>query len=954
MFATSNELSDMEPKRKNKDSLEELFDSTKNLGKQAQTITIGFSPVDLENEVFVDAEEFLQRQASAEKPLEPSVVELDAHGFGCATDSPELFFAEKSRSLKAINFGAANDKESQEDEINNLSFELDNALLNDVSSEVSPWKSNEKMYYKNPGNSPIFKGTSKSIISPNSRHTNEKHSSSGDHRDASFNSPKNEISSQSKRSSSSFPSFQGVLSPSLAHRQSPQDKHPFQLNLSISQEVSNSNGQVDQSSTEFNHLNGSFPENKSSQFERIVTGIAPYHNFRGSIPVNILIDPHKAVRDAIQAAIAVPSTERANMNWTHPVHPSQVANVSLDAVVAVQAMVEATNAVQASVAEVLRLRSLAQRAVEEAVVSEAMAIADYAKSNTEYTPSLMGPEYSVKGCGDGDEKTQLKDDHEIQSQYKENGVTSVKDSNSNVIGPIMPSGRLLDRDRTNTQSNGPRSVTPKLDRQGRNGSRANAGDLIYLSSSQISQVDQTNTRARRRCVHQCDLDEMRWLQCSSTPSSTHQEYMMHTVGRDNNQLKSHVEDQNWDLVANGLENKLPLLVEKKKFTPNAQNERQESCNRHFHRNAQASHVQPPISFGDTCSEGRQKANFLFTASHDVINQHLKDKKSLVHDDHRPVNDKKHGISDEFVPESVVFNPTVISSEEKQFVFEQPNENLTRHRAVTRGTFRGNYEGENRISHIPSMPPSNDIPLENTFYDPATSYSAVCSGINRPKLCKRFLCTIGGEIAETFLFRNTSSNYARICASIVPLSRGCNQFRITPPVLEMPPYASDHFVIRFVATQLGAVSGIFQFRSMSGDPFATPYEIIVDAHVKDSSASKPAIPGSDEVRRIDMIDIHPTYVRVEKGGHSSFEITNISIIPQHGVIPANGKTNVRVSVSEESPEIFQNTWCGSISVDVNGKFVREVSIVIDPSIYLGCFYEQIKQAEKGALFFYWKY
>ncbi|CAK4587014.1 unnamed protein product, partial [Aphanomyces euteiches] len=60
----------------------------------------------------------------------------------------------------------------------------------------------------------------------------------------------------------------------------------------------------------------------------------------------------------------------------------------------VQAMVEATNAVQASVAEVLRLRSLAQRAVEEAVVSEAMAIADYAKSNTEYTPSLMGPEYS--------------------------------------------------------------------------------------------------------------------------------------------------------------------------------------------------------------------------------------------------------------------------------------------------------------------------------------------------------------------------------------------------------------------------------------------------------------------------------------------------------------------------------------------------------------------------------
>ncbi|KAH9150764.1 hypothetical protein LEN26_004017 [Aphanomyces euteiches] len=462
MFATSNELSDMEPKRKNKDSLEELFDSTKNLGKQAQTITIRFSPVDLENEVFVDAEEFLQRQASAEKPLEPSVVELDAHGFGCATDSPELFFAEKSRSLKAINFGVANDKESQEDEINNLSFELDNALLNDVSSEVSPWKSNEKMYYKNPGNSPIFKGTSKSIISPNSRHTNEKHSSSGDHRDASFNSPKNEISSQSKRSSSSFPSFQGVLSPSLAHRQSPQDKHPFQLNLSISQEVSNSNGQVDQSSTEFNHLNGSFPENKSSQFERIVTGIAPYHNFRGSIPVNILIDPHKAVGDAIQAAIAVPSTERANMNWTHPVHPSQVANLSLDAVVAVQAMVEATNAVQASVAEVLRLRSLAQRAVEEAVVSEAMAIADYAKSNTEYIPSLMGPEYSVKGCGDGDEKTQLKDDHEIQSQYKENGVTSVKDSNADVIGPIMPSGRLLDRDRTNTQNKVEMEAAPMM------------------------------------------------------------------------------------------------------------------------------------------------------------------------------------------------------------------------------------------------------------------------------------------------------------------------------------------------------------------------------------------------------------------------------------------------------------------------------------------------------------
>ncbi|RHY97774.1 hypothetical protein DYB37_008762 [Aphanomyces astaci] len=149
--------------------------------------------------------------------------------------------------------------------------------------------------------------------------------------------------------------------------------------------------------------------------------------------------------------------------------------------------------------------------------------------------------------------------------------------------------------------------------------------------------------------------------------------------------------------------------------------------------------------------------------------------------------------------------------------------------------------------------------------------------------------------------------------------------------------------------------------MSGDPMATPYEIIVDAHVKKPSGVPPPIDHSlvpppphprtssviadDSHPKQHVFDVQPTHVQLirRRRTTASIDIFNyvaktstfsvlcpfkhLRVAPNQGVIPPNGKCTVDISLTSSS-QVQAVAWCGLLTVVVNGAVTREISVVVD--------------------------
>uniref|UniRef100_M4B978 Abnormal spindle-like microcephaly-associated protein ASH domain-containing protein n=1 Tax=Hyaloperonospora arabidopsidis (strain Emoy2) TaxID=559515 RepID=M4B978_HYAAE len=123
----------------------------------------------------------------------------------------------------------------------------------------------------------------------------------------------------------------------------------------------------------------------------------------------------------------------------------------------------------------------------------------------------------------------------------------------------------------------------------------------------------------------------------------------------------------------------------------------------------------------------------------------------------------------------------------------------------------------------------------------------------PHRSRRFLCSVGDIMTEQIIFTNETSSVGRICVSLLPLSTGCQQFSVSPAVLELGPKASSAFHITFSARYAGAVSGVFQFRGVGVDSLFDPYEIVIEASVKRQSESQ-ALRSSSTARRYRETDV----------------------------------------------------------------------------------------------------
>lgn len=248
-------------------------------------------------------------------------------------------------------------------------------------------------------------------------------------------------------------------------------------------------------------------------------------------------------------------------------------------------------------------------------------------------------------------------------------------------------------------------------------------------------------------------------------------------------------------------------------------------------------------------------------------------------------------------------------------------------------------------------------------------------------CRRLLCMVGDTMVEQIVFSNGSDSVGRICASLLPLSTGCQQFSISPAVLELGPRTSSSFFVTFQARYPGVVSGIFQFRAVGVDLLLAPYEVMMEASVRDKlkiesndSAMKThrtknelAYRRIEEVRSSDLlldVDISPMFVQFacsksKTGEHrvrsSKVRIVNnsadvlpfkvkcihenIQVSPIVGVIqPASEQFVSLLPLSQphqssrsSSASLTSSKWCGTVTIQVAETVVREVSVVIDPKI-----------------------
>lgn len=239
------------------------------------------------------------------------------------------------------------------------------------------------------------------------------------------------------------------------------------------------------------------------------------------------------------------------------------------------------------------------------------------------------------------------------------------------------------------------------------------------------------------------------------------------------------------------------------------------------------------------------------------------------------------------------------------------------------------------------------------------------------------------MTERIVFSNGGDSVGRICVSLLPLSTGCQQFAVSPAVLDLGPRASSSFHVTFTARTAGVAAGIFQFRGVGVDALFAPYEVLIEASVRRNlnveegdAPSKLARLRNDqrdrqveELRRskcINEVEIGPTFVKFEhaktKRGDrtinaSKVKITNntedtlpfkincshehLKITPGSGVLPPASEAFVkilpvsrpfdrhsngeRLDVSARSV-VHADNWAGSFTVSVGKKFSRVISFV----------------------------
>uniref|UniRef100_K3WJU4 Uncharacterized protein n=1 Tax=Globisporangium ultimum (strain ATCC 200006 / CBS 805.95 / DAOM BR144) TaxID=431595 RepID=K3WJU4_GLOUD len=243
------------------------------------------------------------------------------------------------------------------------------------------------------------------------------------------------------------------------------------------------------------------------------------------------------------------------------------------------------------------------------------------------------------------------------------------------------------------------------------------------------------------------------------------------------------------------------------------------------------------------------------------------------------------------------------------------------------------------------------------------------------------------MTEQIVFSNGGDTIGRICVSLLPLSTGCQQFAVTPAVLELRPGASSSFYVTFAAQAPGVAAGIFQFRGVGVNALFAPYEVLIEASVRRNLNIEGGKPTQlarlrstqsgrqvEELRKsksINEVEIGPTFVKFERsktksGGRtvsaSKMKITNntdatlpfkltcsyenLKITPDSGVIPPVSEVFVKIvpvsrpvdrssnsgslGMSTRSPTNAEK-WAGSFTVVVGKKISREVSFVISREI-----------------------
>lgn len=243
------------------------------------------------------------------------------------------------------------------------------------------------------------------------------------------------------------------------------------------------------------------------------------------------------------------------------------------------------------------------------------------------------------------------------------------------------------------------------------------------------------------------------------------------------------------------------------------------------------------------------------------------------------------------------------------------------------------------------------------------------------------------MTERIVFSNGSDSIGRICVSLLPLSTGCQQFSVSPAVLELAPRASSSFHVTFKARTAGVAAGIFQFRGVGVESLFAPYEVLIEASVRRNLeldeydvAGKFTHIGNnqsdrhvEELRRskcINEVEIGPTFVKFErlqsKNGVKSissatvkitnntedtqtFKINcsheNLKITPESGFIPPASETIVTLLPLSRPHEQRQNgeslmssqsvssptNWTGSFTVAVGKTVSREISFVISRDV-----------------------
>ncbi|OQR94763.1 hypothetical protein ACHHYP_00942 [Achlya hypogyna] len=911
----------------NRDSLEAYFAPQSNLAAQASQITCSQDATDLDKEHFEDAATFMSRQEALMRPptMQPELASenttwTDTSGL---RSSPDDFFAERSRNLSNVEFG-------------DTPIPRKDSTVGLLGTQSRVTKS-DFSYIDFSTPAPQVQTTTVASTTPSQATQLPKAQTVSGSNEAAYSSQTGIASKLFIPSTLSPPQQQAAQplyhttwtpTPSTESHQPvapPGIEAPF-LDLSISQSTPVKD-LVPRRQTP--PVENDQPLSISTYLQRSLAQYANRPNV-SSMQINIDDEPLKVVSDAVQAALSLTTQERDSAQWKEPIHPSHVIHSSLDAVAAVQAMIEATGHMQASVSEVMRLRAHAKQAVEAAVVSEAMAIADYQQQCRALPPRIRAG----------------------SQQYERSAIDNITAELTSVVQeptqPILPPPRRSSRvslvgahtARVATGKGG--GVDPRTQLPGHQSSATEQATPFQCSNQR------TDTVVSKCALPMQDPEVL-------SPATVR----IPAQPRDLGLSPIHFERSG---VSEADLRRPPSprdCISGERTT--AEEENRQRLHALLGTKSQTEPQSPPQNQG--------YAPPLPSMSHSRAQPHTQqsltgEQSQALRNTRSNKRDKTPGAERSFeAHEAFGSKPNLRIDTSAPYGGSsgiQKPASTKMHRDDLQTTFR-DVEHQDKTERYSiqqhadrTNPPGHELTYKEVpISPPPTPYT---KALDRPKLCKRFLCTLGGEISETFVFRNTSAQYARICASIVPLSRGCNQFRIVPTVLEMPPHASDHFVIRFIASQVGAVSGIFQFRSMSGDPRATPYEIIVDAHVKES-ATPPRPParivqeaaeeGVMEVTE-SAVDVDPTFLRLMAQNDAKvfdvinyserdvpFSIScpypNLSVVPTQGVVQPQSKFTVAVhcvatAVTPVPP--MKKPWTGSFTITLNNSLTREIIVVLD--------------------------